>query len=101
MVRVDGETFAWMGAPGGVTRAKQVSAEYTSTRSIFVIHAGPVKLKVTFLSPLTPNDLMRQSLIFSYMNVEVSLLDGDSHEVQLYTDISAGMVVYPDWYTEG
>lgn len=90
MVRVDGETFAWMGAPDNVTRAKQISAEYTSTRSIFVIHAGPVEVKVTFLSPLTPNDLMRQSLIFSYMNVDVSLMDSQFHQVQLYTDISAG-----------
>jgi hypothetical protein len=90
MVRVDNQTFVWMGAPGGVPRAKQISAEYTSTRSIFVIHAGPAEIKVTFLSPLTPNDLMRQSLVFSYMNVEVSLLDDKMHDVQLYTDISAG-----------
>ncbi|KAF1846969.1 glutaminase GtaA [Cucurbitaria berberidis CBS 394.84] len=90
LVRVDGKTLVWMGAPKGLPTANQTSFEYTSTRSIFTIAAdGKVQVKVTFLSPLTPNDLKRQSLIFSYMNVEVSSLDGSDHDVQVYTDISA------------
>ena len=81
----------FMGAPKGYDNATQTSFEYTSTRSIFTIAADDkVQVKVTFLSPLTPNDLKRQSLIFSYMDVEVSSLDGSTHEVQIYTDISAG-----------
>ena len=88
-----------MGAPKSIPTANQTSYEYTSTRSIFTIEAdGKVSLKVTFLSPLTPKDLKRQSLIFSYMDVEVSSLDGAEHDVQIYTDISAGnarsMVIY-------
>lgn len=91
MIRVDGETFTWLGAPLGIQNADQISAEYTSTRSIFTIHAGDkVKIKVTFLSPITPKDYERQSLVFSYMNLEVSSLDNSEHEVQIYTDISAG-----------
>jgi hypothetical protein len=81
-----------MGAPRDIEAASQVSYEYTSTRSIFTIEAdGKVSLKITFLSPLTPNDFKRQSLIFSYMQVEVSSLDGSEHDVQIYSDISAGM----------
>jgi hypothetical protein len=81
-----------MGAPKDIANADQTSFEYTSTRSIFTIAVdGKVQLKVTFLSPITPNDFKRQSLIFSYMKVEVSSLDGSNHEVQIYTDISAGM----------
>jgi hypothetical protein len=92
MVRVDGNTYVWMGAPDGYNDiANQTSYEYTSTKSIFTITAGDtVQLKVTFLSPLSPKDLKRQSLIFSYMDVEVSSLDGSQHDVQIYTDISAG-----------
>ncbi|KAI4617594.1 uncharacterized protein J4E87_008230 [Alternaria ethzedia] len=91
MVKVDGNTFVWMGKPDGYSDfANQTSYEYTSTKSIFTITAGDtVQLKVTFMSPLTPNDFKRQSLIFSYMNVEVSSLDGSQHDVQIYTDISA------------
>jgi hypothetical protein len=92
MVRVDGKTYIWMGAPKGYAKATQTAAEFTSTSSIFTIRAdNKVSIKVSFLSPVTPNDLKRQSLIFSYMQVEVSSIDGSDHEVQIYTDISAGM----------
>ena len=91
LVRVDNETFAWMGAPLDIPSANQTAYEYTSTRSIFTIEVtDKVSLKVTFLSPLTPNHLKRQSLIFSYMHVEVSSRDGSKHDVQIYTDVSAG-----------
>ena len=92
LVKVNGNTFVWMGKPDGYNDfANQTSYEYTSTKSIFTITAGDtVQLKVTFMSPITPNDFKRQSLIFSYINVEVSSLDGSQHDVQIYTDISAG-----------
>ena len=53
--------------------------------------AGVVEMNITFLSPVNPTDLMRQSLIFSYVEVSVTSTDGASHDVQLYTDITAGM----------
>ena len=92
LIKVDNNTLLWMGAPDGYTDlVNQTSFEYTSTKSIFTFHADDkVQLKVTFLSPLTPTDLKRQSLIFSYMDVEVTSLDGSEHSVQVYTDISAG-----------
>lgn len=37
-----------------------------------------------------PSDLVQQSLPFSYMALEFSSLDGQPHEVELYSDISAG-----------
>jgi hypothetical protein len=54
---------------------------------------GKVEMNITFMSPITPNDFKRQSLIFSYLNVEVSSLDGNDHDVQVYADISAGKLV--------
>ncbi|KAL6709069.1 hypothetical protein ACN47E_001885 [Coniothyrium glycines] len=93
LIQVDGKTFTWMGAPRDIETADQVAFEYTSTQSIFTISADDkVQVKVTFLSPVTPLDLKRQSLIFSYMSVEVSSLDGSEHKVQIYTDISAEWV---------
>lgn len=69
----------------------QTSFEYTSTKSTFVMDvAGVVEMTITFLSPLTPTDLMRQSLVFSYVDVSVTSTDGAAHDVQLYTDITAG-----------
>ena len=52
---------------------------------------GAVTMNITFLSPVNPTDLKRQSLPFSYLDVVVSSADGASHEVQLYADITAGM----------
>ena len=91
MIRVDGTAYTWMGAPTGPATANQITYEYTSTKSVFTIDvAGKVALNITFLSPITPDDMKRQSLVFSYMNVEVISVDGATHDVQLYSDISAG-----------
>jgi hypothetical protein len=96
LINVDGNTFVWMGAPDGFNdTASQTSYEYTSTRSIFTMSVdSKVQLRVTFLSPLTPNDFKRQSLIFSYMEIEVSSLDDSKHDVHIYTDISAGGSIF-------
>ncbi|KAJ5233992.1 uncharacterized protein N7469_005758 [Penicillium citrinum] len=92
LVRVDGKTYTWMGLPGTET-VNQTAFEYTSTKSIFTMNvADKLEMNITFLSPITPTDYKRQSLVFSYLNVEVSSLDGDDHDVQVYTDISAEWV---------
>lgn len=52
--------------------------------------ADKLEMNITFLSPITPTDYKRQSLVFSYLNVEVASLDGNEHDVQVYADISAG-----------
>ncbi|KAL6237071.1 hypothetical protein BDW75DRAFT_249538 [Aspergillus navahoensis] len=92
LIRVDGQVYTWMGLPGSTT-VNQTAYEYTSTKSIFTMHIGDmVEMKITFLSPITPNDLRRQALVFSYLDVSVTSLDGQSHSVQVYTDISAEFV---------
>jgi hypothetical protein len=90
MIRVDGITYTFMGDPGP-SSVTQTAFEYTSTRSIFTMDVGgKVEMNITFLSPITPDDMKRQSLVFSYMDVVVQSLDGAAHDVQLYADISAG-----------
>ncbi|KKA18490.1 glutaminase, partial [Rasamsonia emersonii CBS 393.64] len=89
LIRVDGHAYTWMGAPGPQA-VNQTAYEYTTTKSIFTFNVDDlVEMTVTFLSPITPNDFKRQSLIFSYLNVDVKSLDGNTHDVQLYADISA------------
>lgn len=85
-----------MGAPNinGVspTVVTQTSFEYTSQRSTFIMNvAGKVSMNVTFISPVTPTDLKKQSVIGTYLQVTVASLDGATHSTQLYTDTSAGM----------
>jgi hypothetical protein len=100
MIRVDGNSYTWMGQPGP-RNVDQVAYEYTSTKSIFTMHVdNKVQMKITFLSPVTPNDFKRQSLVFSYLNVEVSSLDDQQHNVQVYADISAGQCFGPVSYMQ-
>lgn len=90
MIKVDGTTYTWMGNPGP-ENVTQTAFEYTSTKSVFTMDVGgKVEMNITLLSPVTPEDQKRQSLIFSYLDVGVQSLDGASHDVQLYTDITAG-----------
>ena len=81
LIRVDNTSYTWMGAPAPLpTVVNQTSFEYTSTRSTFVMDvAGVVEMNITFLSTITPTDLMRQSLIFSYVDVSVTSTDGADH----------------------
>ncbi|KAF7718747.1 Glutaminase [Penicillium ucsense] len=92
LIRVDGTTYTWMGLPN-TKLVDQTAFEYTSTKSIFTMNVGGmVEMNITFMSPLTPDDFKRQSLVFTYLNVDVSSLDGNEHDVQLYADISAEWV---------
>ncbi|KAK4191152.1 hypothetical protein QBC35DRAFT_36876 [Podospora australis] len=89
-VAVDGVTYNWMGAAHGPGPVTQVSLEYTSTKSIFTFDvSGKVNLTVTFLSPVYPDDMDRQSLQFSYVSVKAKSCDGGSHNVKVYMDVSA------------
>ncbi|KAK2466302.1 hypothetical protein APHAL10511_001944 [Amanita phalloides] len=95
-VKVDGVAYSFLGAPvvPGATfkKATQQSFAFTATQSIFVLSAGPVDFTVTFLSPVEPNDLLKQSIPLSYLAVSAASTDGGSHHVQIYTDISAEWV---------
>lgn len=92
MIRVDGTTYTWMGAPGPQA-VTQTSVQYTATSSIFIMTVGgKVGMNITFTSPITPDDFKRQSLLSSYMEARVYSIDGNGHSVQLYTDISAEWV---------
>ncbi|KAK7060514.1 hypothetical protein VNI00_001279 [Paramarasmius palmivorus] len=91
-IKVDGKAYSYLGdaaAGSPFDKAKQKSSLFTSTQSTFVLSAGPVDLTVNFLSPVEPNDLAKQSLPFSYMALSVASTDGNSHSVQLYSDVSA------------
>jgi hypothetical protein len=95
MIKVDGATYIWMGDPTeSVTpqAVTQIAFHYTSTKSVFTMDVeGKIEMNITFMTPITPDDLKRQSLIFSYLDIAVQSIDGASHDIQLYSDISAGM----------
>ncbi|KAL8358009.1 hypothetical protein RB601_009440 [Gaeumannomyces tritici] len=88
-VRVDNAMYNWMGAAPGPPAVNQLSFTYTSTKSIFTFDVGgKVAMTVTFLSPVYPDDVEKQSLQFSYVRVGVKSSDGASHNVQVYMDVA-------------
>ncbi|WP_079178259.1 glutaminase family protein [Streptomyces mangrovisoli] len=93
VIRVDGTNFLFLGAPSVADHplsrgAVQRSLTITATRSAFVFEAGGVQLDLTFLSPVEPGDLRRQSMPLSYLVADVRSADGKAHDVSLYFDIS-------------
>ncbi len=89
LARVDGRAYNLFGvpAPGQGTRpASVVSAQYTSTHTIFTVAAGSASFRLDFFSPVSPANYIRQSLPFSYLTIYASGTNGSTH-VQLYSDI--------------
>jgi hypothetical protein len=93
LVRIDGQPYAWAGAPVlstglAVAALPPISTAVTATRSIFVAGAGGVQLTAEWLSPVEPGDLQLQSAPLTLLTVSVSFTDGNAHSVQVYADIT-------------
>ncbi|KAJ7927321.1 hypothetical protein B0H13DRAFT_2556868 [Mycena leptocephala] len=91
-IKVDGLTWHWLGNPGPGNASTWLATEVTPTRTILTVQAGPMRLNVTFLSPVEPSDWTRQSFPFSYVYVDGKATDGKQHSIQLYSDISGEWV---------
>ncbi|KAL0959816.1 hypothetical protein HGRIS_011497 [Hohenbuehelia grisea] len=87
-VRVDGANYFWLGQTGPGNATVLTNTVITPTRSIFTVQAGPLELNITFFSPIEPGDLALQSFPFAYYYIDLASTDGQSHSVQLYSDIS-------------
>ncbi|KAK7026405.1 hypothetical protein VNI00_015640 [Paramarasmius palmivorus] len=106
-IRVDGSVYEWMGSafndPGlrfNLTEGKDKAAAnvdgitITPTRTIYSLSAGPMRFNFTFLSPIEPQDLTLQSFPFGYVYVDAASGDGNSHDVQVYSDLTG------EWLSE-
>jgi hypothetical protein len=90
---IDGEPFLFLGSPAAPGKyafatMRQISLTTTATKSEFVLQQAGVELTVTFLSPVSPGDLRRQSQPLSYVSVGARGIDGAAHRVAIYFDIS-------------
>ena len=86
--RIGGTTYSLLGVPSppnGVQGAVVVSAEYTATHTIFTLTAGSATISLDFLSPVSPNNYLRQSLPYSYLTV--SITSPTSVSAQVYLDV--------------
>ncbi|KAE8249777.1 hypothetical protein A4X03_0g6561, partial [Tilletia caries] len=101
-IRIDGTTYQFMGNGfGNLVRAgenaNQLSFEYTATRSIFRFEASGILFNVTFFTPITPDDYLRQSIPASYIHFELDQLSAKNHQVQLFMDTDERWVTGHDY----
>ncbi|EJC98593.1 DUF1793-domain-containing protein [Fomitiporia mediterranea MF3/22] len=94
LVVVDGNAYRIMGetAISNLTLANQTSVEFTATRTSFLYTAGPMQINASFISPIEPTDLVRQSLPFAYYTMSAKSLDGNAHQLRMYSDISGEFI---------
>jgi len=94
MIRVDGRTYRLMGQElHNVPAMHQAGLEVTPLRSIYDFEEAGVHVRLTFASPLLPEDLELVGRPVTYLTWEVWSNDGRTHEVSLYYDNSAELVV--------
>ncbi|GAA6057751.1 hypothetical protein JCM3770_001721 [Rhodotorula araucariae] len=90
LLRVDGQTWNWMGNLTDWPAARNASIRHTVAETGFTLTDDPptVALHASFLSPITPADLFRQSIPFSYLHLTAESLDGQPHDVDVYSEIN-------------
>ena len=100
LIRIDGKPFRWMGVlqreAGSlpeIDAMRQDALEVTPLHTRYTLSAGGVELKVTFFTPLFPQDLDVMSRPVTYLTWSARSTDGGNHRVDLLLDISPQMSV--------
>ncbi len=78
---------------GNVIAAKQTNVSIEATRTLYKFDCGPVKLDLTFTSPLLLNDIQLAARPVGYINYAVQASDGRTHDVELYFNASSDLAV--------
>ncbi|KAF9261526.1 hypothetical protein L218DRAFT_1001558 [Marasmius fiardii PR-910] len=107
LMRVDGELYVWLGAVEYASAintetlsgkslqiVQPVNVEITPTSTVLSLNTGKMRVNVTFLNPIEPNDLVLQSFPFSYIIYEAESTDGLEHSFQIYQDVTG------EWLSE-
>ncbi len=94
LIRIDGKPYRWMGViPRGyfgmpaVDAMEQSSVEITPLHSRYTFNAAGVELKVTFFTPLFPDDLDVMSRPVTYLSWSARATDGKQHQTELMVDV--------------
>ena len=98
MIKIDGKEKVFMGKKrhnpfynkffGTPEKIEQISVEVTPLKTIYIFRDDIVELKVTFSTPLLPDDLKLLSRPVSYMSYEVKTSDNEDHDISVYVDVS-------------
>ena len=90
LARVDGTAFRLMGAePAGTAAMEQTDLKVWPTRTVYTFAGGGVRLTLSFITPLLPDDLDVASRPVTYLTWSAEATDGAEHDVSIYFDASA------------
>lgn len=76
-----------------VLEAVQQNVKLTATSTVYNFACGPVKLEVSFTSPLLLNDIELTARPISYISYAVKSADAKPHQVDLYFSASSTLAV--------
>lgn len=95
IIRVDGKPYRFMGQWYGQMPPplKQTGLEVLPTRTVYRFEGEGIRLTVTFMSPLLPDDWEVLARPVTYLTTDVRATDGASHRVALYLDATAEFAV--------
>lgn len=94
MVRIDGKAYRLMGTmPQDVPPLPQTACVVLPTRTRYSFQGQGVAVQLTFTTPALPDDLDVLSRPVTYLDWQVRSTDGKPHEVAIYYDNSAELVV--------
>jgi hypothetical protein len=94
MVRIDGKAFRIMGIePKDMPVMEQVSMKVLPTQTLYEFAADGVRVQLRFTTPMLPSDLDLVARPITYLTWQVKSTDNQPHEVSLYYDNSAELVV--------
>ncbi|MBN1362970.1 MAG: DUF4965 domain-containing protein [Sedimentisphaerales bacterium] len=94
MVRIDGKPYRIMGAaPAELPALNQTGLSVLPTRTIYTFEGAGIALTLTFMTPALPEDIDILSRPVTYLTYDFRATDGKEHQVQVYFDASAELVV--------
>ncbi|HYG09417.1 MAG TPA: DUF5127 domain-containing protein, partial [Pyrinomonadaceae bacterium] len=95
MARIDGKPYRFMGQSYSPLPApmRQLRLDVLPTRTVYEFEAEGVRLRLTFMSPLLPEDLNLVARPVTYVTWDAWAIDGRKHRVSLYFDCTAEFVV--------
>lgn len=98
LLRVDGKVFRWMGTQPRtglppIEAMQQTGLEVTPLHTRYRFSAAGLELRVTFFSPLFPQDLDVMSRPVTYLSWSAVSTDGRQHKADLLLDVSPMVAV--------
>src|SRR5579872_5964468 len=94
LARIDGKTYQIMGHERqAIQPLPQTRVEVLPTRTIYEFSGAGVRVGLTFFTPALPTDLDVLSRPLTYLEFRVSSADAASHDVSIFFDAGADLVV--------